>query len=147
MKKTICLTLVILGILSCLTACNFTTNISGAMKDKAESTPKVEEMMSLMTENRVSDAKALLHPQANEKKANDAIEQMANYIDSRSVSSIELLNINTSSSTGSSGKMRQEQVAYQITLTDGEIVYLNAVYLSNNAGNGFVSFQLVLGMV
>ena len=138
MKKTICLTLVILGIISCLTACNFTTNISGAMKDKAESTPRVEEMMSLMTENRVSDAKALLHPQASEK-TDDAIEQMASYIDGRSVSSMELVNINIHSSTGTSGKMRQEQVGYQVTLTDGEIVYLNAVYLSDNAGNGFVS--------
>ena len=146
MKKTICLTLVILGIISCLTACNFTTNISGAMKDKAESTPRVEEMMSLMTENRVSDAKALLHPQASEK-ADDAIEQMASYIDGRSVSSMELVNINIHSSTGTSGKMRQERVGYQVTLTDGEIVYLNAVYLSDNAGNGFVSFQLVLGIV
>ena len=146
MKKTICLTLVILGIISCLTACNFTTNISGAMKDKAESTPRVEEMMSLMTENRVSDAKALLHPQASEK-TDDAIEQMASYIDGRSVSSMELVNINIHSSTGTSGKMRQEQVGYQVTLTDGEIVYLNAVYLSDNAGNGFVSFQLVLGIV
>ena len=146
MKKTIFLTLLILGIISCLTACNFTTTVLGALKDKAESTPKVEEMMSLMAENRVSDVKALLHPKSNDK-ADAAIEQMASYIDGRSVSSMELVNINISSSTGSSGKTRQEEVAYKATLTDGEIVHLNAVYLTDNAGNGFVSFRLVLGIV
>ena len=47
----------------------------------------------------------------------------------------------------SDGKARQEQVAYQVTLTDGSVIYLNVVYLSNTAGAGFVSFQLVLGVV
>ena len=146
MKKTICLTFVILAIISCLTACNFTTNISGAMKDNAESAPKAEEMMSLMAENRALEAKALLHPQANEK-ADDALEQMIIYIRGRSINSMELVNINISSSTGTSGIIRQEQVSYQVVLDDGEIVYLNTVYLSNNASKGFVSFQLVLGVV
>lgn len=146
MKKVICLTLVILGIISCFTACNFTTDVSDTTKENAESTPKVEEMISLIAERRLSDAKTLLHPLANEK-ADGAIEQMARYIDGRAVNSMELMKINSSSSTGSSGKMRQEQVEYQLTLTDGEIVYLSAVYRSDNAGNGFVSFQLVLGIV
>ena len=107
MKKAICLTLVILSIASCLTACSFTSNIMNAQKDKAESTPKVKEMMSAMTEKSVSDATSLLHPEANEK-ADDAIEQIVSYVNGRSVSSMELMNINVTSSTGTSGKMRKK---------------------------------------
>ena len=145
MKKAICLTLVILSIASCLTACSFTSNIMNVQKDKAESTPKVEEMMSAMTEKSVSDATSLLHPEAKEK-ADDAIEQIVSYVNGRSVSSMELMNINVSSSTSTSGKMRKEQAVYQVAMDDGEIFYLNTVYVTNNDGDGFISFQLVLGI-
>jgi hypothetical protein len=60
---------------------------------------------------------------------------------------MELKNINVKASTGTSGKIRQEDVAYQVTLTDGAVIYLNVGYLSNRAGTGFTSFQLVLGVV
>ena len=146
MKKAICLTLVILSIASCLTGCSFTSNIMNVQKDKAESTPKVEEMMSAMTEKSVSDATSLLHPEANEN-ADDAIEQIVSYVNGRSVSSMELMNINVSSSTSTSGKMRKEQAVYQVAMDDGEIFYLNTVYVTNNDGDGFISFQLVLGIV
>lgn len=146
MKKTIWFALLILSIVSCFTACNFTTNIMDSTKNKAESTPHVEEMMSAIVEKRVSDAKSLLHPQANEN-TDDAIEQMVNYVNGRTVSSMELLNIKVSTSKGTSGQMRQEQVAYQVVMADGEIFYLNAVYVIGDEGNGFASFQLVLGIV
>jgi len=146
MKKAICLTLVILSIASCLTACSFTSNIMNVQKDKAESTPKVEEMMSAMAEKSVSDATSLLHPEAKEK-ADDAIEQIVSYVNGRSVSSMELININVSSSTSTSGKMRKEQAVYQVAMDDGEIFYLSTVYVTNNDGDGFISFQLVLGIV
>ena len=72
---------------------------------------------------------------------------MSNYLNGRKASSMELVNINITTSTGTSGKALQEQVAYKVTLNDGAVIYLNTVYLSNNAGSGFVSFQLVLGIV
>ncbi len=144
MKKIICLVFVILSILSCLTACSFLSNITNKIENNAESKPKIEEMMSLLAENRISDAKNLLHPEANED-ANEALEQIASYINGRNAGSMKLTNINISSSTGTSGKTRQEQVTYQVTLTDGEIVSLNTIYLSNKAGNGFISIQLALG--
>ena len=144
MKKIICLVFVILSILSCLTACSFLSNITNKIENNAESKPKIEEMMSLLAENRISDAKNLLHPEANEN-ANESLEQIASYINGRNAGSMKLTNINISSSTGTSGKTRQEQVTYQVTLTDGEIVSLNTIYLSNKAGNGFISIQLALG--
>lgn len=146
MNKLFCVTLVLLALLGCLTACNFSQNLSGALAGKAESTAKVEEMMTALAEHRMSDAKALIHPQAAEK-FDTAITQISTYLSGRKIRSMELTNINVNTSTGTSGKTRQEQVVYQITLNDGEVIYLNVVYLSNSVGSGFASFQLVLGMV
>ncbi len=146
MKKLVCFSLVLLALLGCLTACNFTQNITGALADKVDATPKVEEMMTALAENRISDAKALMHPQATEG-LDAAITQMSTYLDGRKASSMELINFNVSSSIGTSGNVRQEQVGYKVTLNDGAVIYLNVVYLSNNAGAGFISFQLVLGVV
>lgn len=146
MKRIICIALVLVGLIGCLTACNFTANIGGALADKAESTPKVEEMMLALAEDRLSDAKSLMHPQAAEKSAG-GLSQVGSYLNGRKIGDMALTNVNISASTGMSGKVRQEQVVYQITLTDGEVIHINAVYLSNNDGSGFISFQLVLGAI
>lgn len=146
MKKIICFALVLLVLLGCLTACNFTQNMSGAIAGEAEATPKAEEMMAALAADNTSDAKALLHPQVAETSDN-AISQMSAYLAGRKASAMELKSINIHTSTGTAGKIRQEQVAYQVTLTDGAVIFLNVVYLSNNQGTGFASFQLVLGVV
>lgn len=145
MKKIVCFTLVLL-VLGSLTACNFTHNMSGMAAGEAESTPKIEEMMIALAENRTADAKALLHPQAAEA-SDDAIAQMSAYLAGRKATTMELTNITVNSSTGTAGTTRQERVAFQVTLTDGAVIYISAVYLSNNQGAGFATFQLVLGVV
>lgn len=146
MKKIICFVLVLLVLPACLTACNFTQKVSGALESQAEATPKVEAMMIALAYGNTSDAKALLHPQVAEKSDN-AIAQMSNYLAGRNTSTIELKNININTSNGTSGKIRKEQVAYQVTLTDNDVIFLNAVYLSNEQGTGFISFQVVMGVV
>ena len=146
MKKIICFGLVLLALFGCLTACNFTQNMSGAIAGEAEATPKVEEMMAALADNNISDAKALLHPLVAETSDN-AIAQMSAYLAGRKASAIELTSININSSTGTAGKTRQEQVGYRVTLNDDAVIYINAVYLSNNQGTGFASFQIVLGVV
>ena len=146
MKRMICLALILLALVSCLAGCNFTQNMAGALAGEAEATPKVEEMMLALSENKVTDAKALMHPSVAEN-ADAPIAQMAAYLAGRKSTSMELKNINVNTSAGTSGKTRQEQVAYQVTLTDGTVIYLNVVYLSNTAGAGFASFQLILGVV
>lgn len=143
MKKTICLVLVILTLACCLTACNFTLN---GLKDKTESTPMVEKMMTALTGGNFSDAKALFHPNANVDEGK-AINQIIGYLNGRSVNSIELTAVNFTSSVGTSGEMKQEQTTYKVSLDGTETVYITAVYLTNNAGSGFISFQLVLGVV
>jgi len=146
MKKLICLVSVLLILLGCLSACNFTQRMSSSVGGAASSTPKVEEMMAALSENRTADAKALTHPQAAET-ADAAIAQMSDYMAGREIGSLEVKNININTSTGTSGKSTLEQVAYQVTLRDGAVIYLNVVYLTNGAGAGFASFQLVLGVV
>lgn len=145
MKKWICFALVVL-VLGSFTACNFTQNMSGAIASEAEATPKVEEMMAALTAGNTADAKALLHPQAAET-AESTIAQMSAYLAGRKAAAMELTGITVNTSTGTSGNVRQERVNYRITLADGDMIYINAVYLSNNQGTGFASFQLVLGVV
>lgn len=146
MKKLLCFVLVPLALLSCLTACYFTKNASGALAGEAESVSKAEEMMTALAENRVSNAKALMHPEVAED-SDAAIAQMSDYLAGRKTRSLELVNININTSTGPSGKVRQENAAYRVTLTDGTVIYSSVIYLSNHTGTGFASFHLVLGAI
>ena len=146
MKKLFCFALVLAVLLGCLTACHFTKNVSGALASDPEATPKVEEMMIALAEDRLSDAKALMHPQAAEA-SDSAIAQMGDYLEGRKVSAMELTSVTVNTSTGTSGNARQERLNYRVTLTDGAVIYLNVVYLSNNQGTGFAAFQIVLGVV
>ena len=146
MKKRICIIITACLLLMGLASCNFTKNISGTLAEKAEATPKVTEMMQALAENRASDAKALMHPQIAEASDNP-LAQMSAYLAGRGVDDMELTNITINTSAGTSGNVRQEKVVYRVALTDGTVIYLNVVYLSNNQGTGFASFQLVLGVV
>ena len=145
MKKWICFALVLL-VLGSFTACNFTQNMSGAIAGKAEATPKVEAMMAALSAGNTADAKDLLHPQVAETSDN-AITQMSTYLAGRTVDTMEVTGITVNTSAGTSGNVRQERVNYRVTLTDGAVIFLNVVYLSNNQGSGFASFQIVLGVV
>ena len=145
MKKWICFVLVLL-VLGSFTACNVTQNMSGAIAGKAEATPKVEATMAALSAANTADAKALLHPQVAESSDN-AITQMSTYLAGRTAETMEVTGITVNTSAGTSGNTRQERVNYRVTLTDGAVIFLNVVYLSNNQGTGFASFQIVLGVV
>ena len=146
MKRPFYFTLVLLVLLGCLTACTSTKTMSGMLAGDATATPKVEEMMVALATDSISDAKSLMHPKVSEKSDN-AIAQMSAYLAGREASSIEQQTISVNTSSGTSGKTIQEQVSYRVTLTDGEVVYLNVVHLTDTLGTGFHSFQLVLGVV
>ena len=141
MKKLLSITLVALMLVLALTSCNF--NISGFLD--ATSTPKVEAMMEALADGDLASAKALLHPSITDGEAN--LIQMVDYLDGREVSSLEVIGKNLTSSVGSGGNMIREQVNYEVTLADSTVIYLTTVYLANNAGAGFVSFQMILGIV
>lgn len=142
MKKILTLTLAILMLTLALTSCNF--NISGSILD-ATSTPKVEAMMEALAKGDLTSAKTLLHPDRTDGEK--YLPQMVDYLDGRGVSSLEVTGKNVTTSVGSGGNVTQEQVTYKATLTDDTVIYLSTVYLTNDTGEGFVSFQMVLGMV
>ncbi len=145
MKKLICVVIMLL-LLSCLTACNLTKKLTGALADQAKATPKVEEMMKALTEDRLSDAKALMHPEVDEE-AEQAIAQMNVYLSGREVISLEATSVTFNQSFGPSGDAERELALYKVTLTDGVVVAVDVVYLSDDQGTGFSSFQLVLGVI
>ena len=146
MKKRLCFVLILTMLVGCLAACNVQQNAAGVLAGESQAAPNVEKMMTALVENSTVDAKNLLHPQVTET-SDDAIAQMSEYLRGKKVGSMEQQSINVSNTTGTSGKARQEQVSYRVAMTDGAVIYLSAVYLSNDNGTGFTSFQLVLGVV
>ena len=146
MKKWFSVLLVLLTVIGCLTACNFTSNMAGMVAGDAQSASKVENMMKAMAENRLEDAKALMHPTVTDKSA-DPIAQMSAFLAGRKVKNMQQVAINVNTSMGTSDKTRTESASFQVELDDGTSIHLAVTYLSNNAGEGFASFQLVLGVV
>ncbi len=146
MKRLITIALIMLVALFCLTACNFTQKLTGTLEENAESASKVDDMLSALSNANLSGAKELMHSDAPEG-TDDAIEQMIEYINGRNVTSKELSGINVNVSTGTSGKSVQEELAYKITLDDSTVIYVSTAYLSNDMGSGFISFQIVIGVV
>ena len=133
-------------IIGCLTACNFSSNISSSLHENAESSAKAEKMINALAENRIEDARDMMH--SNVVASNDdALNQMIDYLDGRDADSMEPENINISSSVGTSGKIRQESVVYKVTLTDNSVIRVKAIYLSDSSDSGFIAFQISLGVV
>lgn len=146
MKKKGFLIILMMFIIGCFTACNFTKAIYDSVKENAIATPKVSEMMVALSEERISDATALMHPLASED-SDIALRKMSSYLNGRDVYSIEMVSINTTSSVGTEGKVKQEQVVYQVVLSDDELLYINALYRSDNNSAGFMTFYLLLGVL
>lgn len=145
MKKRICVLAVVMNILCLLTACNFTTTSMIDNRTTAIS-PKVEEMMEALAGGNVDSALALMHPTVAEG-AEDAVAEMCEYLAGRKAAQLNQKSVNVNTSTGTSGKSRQETATFQVELEDGTEIYISAAYRTDAAGEGFASFQIVLGVV
>lgn len=146
MKKWMGVFLALLILASCVTGCSFSQKMLDSLSENAEATAKVEAMMTALAENKTEEAKALIHPQSAEE-TDAAIAQMSNYLGGRKANDIELININVTTSATVEGMARQEEVNYRVTLDDGDVIYINLVYLTNPEGSGFSCYQLVLGVI
>jgi hypothetical protein len=144
MKKTVCIMLALIATLFCFNACNFYTDLSGDLAGESEVLSNVENMMKSLAQNQVSDAQALMHPQAAEN-SESALVQISGFLEGRESVSFQQTDINVKTSNGTDGKIRQEQLTYTVELDDGENITLLVSHLSDNDGSGFVSFQIVLG--
>ena len=130
-----------------LTGCSFTTNYSdNTGKTAAESTERVSQMLQALADGDTDAALALMHPEAVDK-AGKFMDQMRDFLAGRAVAEMEQVGVRVNTSTGTAGKSHQEITNFQVRLEDGTEIYVAATYYSNNAGEGFVSFQLVLGIV
>ena len=146
MRKIMCLTLTAVLVLM-LCACNFTTNFSDSMgMTSAECVPEVEIVLQALTDGKIDEAKNHFHPDEREN-ISDALAQMCDYLNGRVVSELTQQSFRVNTSTGTAGKIRQEAVTMKVVLEDGTVCYLSATHRSDNNGEGFVSFQLVLGVV
>ncbi len=145
MKRIICSVLFVFVLFGCLTACDMEKTVQGmmdSMVSKAESGEKVEEMISALEENRVADAKALMHPDAADV-SDDAIAQMVKFLDGRKIGEMEITGIKLNSSTGG----KTEELVYLATLDDGNTFFVSTEYVSNDDGVGFIVFQFAIGII
>ena len=112
----------------------------------AESTEKVEQMLQALADGDTQTALTLMHPESVDR-AEDRIDQMSDFLAGRTVTEMNRMGLRVNTSTGTAGKVRQEATNFQVILEDGTEIHIAATYCSNKAGEGFVSFQLVLGVV
>ena len=145
MKKIALFFLAVVLLFSVLTACSFTTNQSNSAGQMRE-LDKVNSMLSSLSTGDISSAKALLHPEVSAEKA-ESLVQMQEYLNGRKVIDVTQQNWNVSTSTGLGGTVRQEKASFQITLDDSTVCYLSVCYVTENQAQGFLTFQLVLGLV
>lgn len=146
MKRWIC-TFTAVALLCLLSACSFTTNFSDSTgNSKMQTAAKVEEMMTALAGDDMDTALSLMHPEvAGNSEA--AIAQMRDYLAGRKMSELNQMGVSVNTSTGTSGQTRREEATFQVIFEDETEVYLSAAYYSDNSGEGFASFQLVLGVV
>ena len=145
MKKLISLTLILSVLIACVTSCELVNSMTGALEESAESSAKVMEMLSALSEERIDDAKRMLHPCVSDDDV--ALEQLTEYIKGRTVVSMIIMGINIRNEVGTNGNVATEELSYKTTLSDGTIIYVSSVYVSDNSGVGFTSFRIGFGIV
>lgn len=146
MKRVLCI-MIAVAVICLMAGCNFTTNFSDSMGvTSAESIPEVEAMLQALAEEDMDAALERMHPNVA-VNCRDAVDQMCDYLNGRSVSQLTQQSVRVNTSTGSAGKIRQEVVQLHAVLDDGTVIYISAAYRTDSDGEGFVSFQLVLGVV
>ncbi len=136
MKKRIFVLLLATLMLCMMTGCN----LAEASK---EATGRVEEMLEALTDGDAEGALAMMHPDVSED-AEDAIDQMIDYIDGREVEKIEQTNFGVNTSLDGGGKTRTEEGGFQVSFDDGTKIHVAATYTIDDDGEGFSRFQLEL---
>lgn len=144
MKKMISLTLVLLMLIACMTSCELLNSMIGEIEESTESALKVTEMLTALSEKRMDDAKRLMHPNASYDDA--ALEQLAEIMKERNVVSMIVMGVNVRNEVGTNGNVSTEELSYKTTLSDGTIIYVSSVYVSDNSGVGFTSFRISFGI-
>ena len=146
MKKVLSALAAALVIVFFLSGCSFTTNFSdNTGTSTMEAADKVETMVAALTDGDADAALELMHP--NRTDAETGIKQMCEYMAGRKVVELNHQNLRVSTKSGNGGDARQESAAIRAELEDGTVIFFSVVYLTDSSGEGFASFQLVLGVI
>ena len=152
MKKLVCIVLAMMCLL--MAGCNFNTNFSnnGINVAQMEATPQVEQMLNALASKDMDAALALMHPSVinnAQKKENVTamLQQMMNFVDGRAFQDLSQRSLNVKNSVGTAGSVKQENATFQVTFGTAEVCYLTVTSVTQDGKTGFISFQLVLGVV
>ena len=135
-----------------LTGCNFNTSFNDSLGVKEmEAKQHVADMLEAMTQKDMEAVLALMYPDLLEDEIKklpviDQLQQIMDYVDGRKVLSFEQLSVNVKNSSGTAGKVKQEQAVFKVMLAE-ETVYVSVTYLTQNGKSGFISYQMILGVV
>lgn len=135
-----------------LAGCNFNSSFTDSLGVKEMAAKQqVADMLEAMTQKDMEAVLALMYPDmlADEVKKEsviDQLQQIMDYVDGRKVLSLTQQSINVKSSSGTAGTVKQEQAVFQVMFAE-ETVYVSVTYLAQNGKSGFISYQLVLGVV
>ncbi len=147
MRKWIAGMMAIVSLLCLLTACNFNTNFTDSTGNaEMKAAGKVEEMMVALTSGNGDAARNLMHPEVADR-CEAAIAQMSDYVAGRKTTKLEQVSLTVNSSAGTAGNVRQEAAVFRVELEDSTVFFLSVTYVFNSDGEGFISFQIVLGAV
>lgn len=138
MKKLLSVTALLLAL--ALSACDMDLD----MTPQAE--PYIKEMLTALTAEDAEAAKALLHPDRPDDATDAALAAMADLLDGREVSSCTQVGLNVHTSTGTRGTSRTESGTVHILFTDGTDLRLSYSYVSDSAGEGFATFEFMVGV-
>ena len=146
MKKLLCLTLVIVMTVCALSSCALMEKIVMHILENAESPDKVDEMMAALADDRIDDAKALMHPDVTEDVIGDSLEALATYLDGRIMLSKQVTSLSVKKNRKKSSKVLEEHISYDITLSDESVITVETIYISDENGAGFTTFRFALGV-
>lgn len=145
MKKLITFTAIIMVFVLITTGCEIGNTLTDKLEDSAKSPEKIENMLSALCEGRIDDAKGMMHPTATEN-VEASLNSIIDYLDSRTIKQMSLEGLNVHSSIGTDGNVLEEDMEYLVTLSDGEVIHISSVYISDNHGEGFIKFGLIIGV-
>lgn len=140
MKKLLSVTALLLIFALALSACDMPIDMT------AQAEPYIKEMLTALTAGDLESAEALLHPDRVDGATDTALAAMADLLGGREVESCVQVGINVNASTGTGGSSRTESGTVHILFTDGTDLRLSYSYVSDNAGEGFATFQFLVGI-
>ena len=151
MKKITALLLITVLILP-LAGCNFNSSISDSGGNlEMEAKQRVADMLEAMTQKDMEAVLALMYPDLLEDEIKklpviDQLQQIMDYVDGRKVLSLEQQSVNVQNSSGTAGTVKREQAVFKVGFAE-ETVYISVTYLTQNGKSGFISYQMILGVV